>query len=333
MVYRLSEVNLKAHVGSSIPVEAVLVSAEIRPMKADGKKYVSLAIQDKHASNFVTKFNVNDDYIEATGLVNGQAYIFTIQLNLYDGGKDGVGCQLKALEPSSTPTSEFVAYENNYSECINYITEKVQSLGDSRLGTITKEVLNAHWRQFTVLPAATSMHHIYLGGLAVHTAGVLRTCLTLAEQYKKENPKYNFNVPLLIAGACLHDIGKCYEYQLDPAGIKASYSPLGILTPHIMAGTTAIMYEVGKLRMPMDSNIYELIHLISSHHGRLEWGSPVEPHSLEADLLNMADMLDSTINRRGLLNEGVTVGEGVSKRLGAQNFGTYVSVPDPSINL
>lgn len=333
MVYRLSEVNLRAHVGQVVQVEAVLVSAELRPMKAEGKKYANITIQDRTESNFATKFNVSDDYLEKCGLTVGQPYIFTLQTNLYDGGKDGVGCVMQSFEASNTPVGDFVAYENNYENSVKYIVESVQSISNSQLGKVAGAVLNANWGQFSVLPAATSMHHIYLGGLAVHTAGVLKTCLTLAKQYQEEDSRYAFNVPLLIAGASLHDIGKCCEYKLDPAGIKAVYSPLGILAPHITAGLSMIMYEAGRLGLSMDSNIYELTHLISSHHGRLEWGSPVEPHTLEADLLSLADMMDSTLNRRNLLNVGVVAGDGMSRRLGAQNFSTYLSVPDPSVQL
>jgi 3'-5' exoribonuclease len=123
-----------------------------------------------------------------------------------------------------------------------------------------------------------------------HTIGVIRLCHNICEMYP------NINKDLLISGALLHDIGKLKEYTYA-ATIDVSHE--GNFIGHIVIGQQWIREKIQELKnsgkeFPKDLE-HQLIHLILSHHGRLEWGSPKVPKLVEACILHQADLMDSQV--------------------------------------
>ncbi len=136
-------------------------------------------------------------------------------------------------------------------------------------------------------PAATTYHHNYLGGLLEHTQNILRMADTLARVYP------HLDRDLLLAGAFLHDIGKLEEYELTPAGIEVT--DRGRLLGHILLGVELLnRYAARVPGFPRDL-LMRLQHMILSHHGELEWGSPVRPALVEAQVLHFLDNMDARI--------------------------------------
>ena len=136
-------------------------------------------------------------------------------------------------------------------------------------------------------PAATTYHHNYLGGLLEHTLNILRIADTLARMYP------HLDRDLLLAGAFLHDIGKVEEYEITPAGIEVT--DRGRLLGHILLGVEILNRYAREVRdFPRDL-LMRLQHMILSHHGELEWGSPVRPALVEAQVLHFLDNLDARI--------------------------------------
>lgn len=152
---------------------------------------------------------------------------------------------------------------------------------------------------FRKAPAAKSVHHAWLGGLLEHTISLCALCRMVATNYPGLNPD------LLIAGALLHDLGKIYELDYNRS---VSYTTEGQLLGHIVLGLRIIDEKLRKLPdFPPKLRIL-LEHMILSHHGRLEFGSPKEPMFPEALLLHFLDDLDakmgcmqSLINRDNLV--------------------------------
>jgi 3'-5' exoribonuclease len=139
-------------------------------------------------------------------------------------------------------------------------------------------------------PSAISRHHNYVGGNLEHSVGVVRLCQNIMEMYP------SINKDLLVTGALLHDIGKLKEYTYA-ASIDVSYE--GNFIGHIVIGEQWIREKIQKLRedgeeFPIDLE-FQLIHLILSHHGKYEWGSPKIPKLLEACVLHQADLMDSQV--------------------------------------
>jgi len=138
---------------------------------------------------------------------------------------------------------------------------------------------------FKKAPAAYTVHHSYAGGLLEHTLD----CLVLAESLTLRYPKMRKD--LLFTGAILHDFGKIFEYDISTT---ITMNDRGKLLGHIYMGTAYI----GKIA-PKDfdpEKLDELIHLLLSHHGELEFGAPVRPKTIEAVALWMADYASSKVN-------------------------------------
>jgi len=138
-----------------------------------------------------------------------------------------------------------------------------------------------------IWPAAVQVHHAYRGGLLEHVLKIMEISTFLAD-------RYNARRDLVIAGALLHDIGKLEELTYD---ITIGYSVPGNLIGHISIGASMLRDAVAREPgFPRDLAI-ELEHLILSHHGAKELGSPVVPMTVEAFILAAADDLDAKLHQ------------------------------------
>ena len=143
-------------------------------------------------------------------------------------------------------------------------------------------------------PAAKAMHHAYLGGLLEHTVSVTRLLGRICDHYPR------LDRDLLVAGAILHDIGKVDEFSYH---LQLDYTDAGRLLGHVVLGVQRVQEKIKKIKgFPPDLSL-AIQHLIISHHGEYEFGSPKRPKILEAFALHYADDLDAKINHvSGLLD-------------------------------
>lgn len=143
-------------------------------------------------------------------------------------------------------------------------------------------------------PAARNNHHACYGGLIQHIYSMASIVVQSAKHYNNLYDEEIFDVGKLVVAVALHDLGKLKEIS---GPFDKSYTKLGHTTGHI-----SIMLEdfhEFKMNEPRISDQFykEIKHMISSHHGKKEWGSPVEPATPEAKLLHRADMMDSRMAR------------------------------------
>ncbi len=139
---------------------------------------------------------------------------------------------------------------------------------------------------FLEAPAAKSFHHAYVGGLAEHTVAVMRLAAAVAAQYPDR-----LQPDLLLTGAFLHDLAKTLE--MDPR--TGNYTDAGRLLGHIALGGHELRRRAAQVPGFPPPVLLHLEHLILSHHERIDWGSPVEPQTLEALVLNFVDNLDAKL--------------------------------------
>ena len=139
-------------------------------------------------------------------------------------------------------------------------------------------------------PAAKAMHHDYVSGLVEHTLSMARLAESVAGHYP------SLNRDLLLTGVIIHDIGKTRELTLTPA---PDYTDSGRLLGHIVQGMDLVRAHMADDFPPGLAD--EIIHLVASHHGLMEFGSPQPPKTLEAIALNMIDDLDAKLNAVGAL--------------------------------
>ena len=179
---------------------------------------------------------------------------------------------------------------------VEYATERLWDSLDKLRAAITTprltEAVNlffaddAFRSRFERTPGAVRGHHAKLGGLLLHVCEVASIAQQMAKTMRKAN------VDLVIAGALLHDVGKVEAYTVDAKGL--GYDPRNHLIGHVVLGCLMFAERVAAARVAnawtlSDAQVTELQHMILSHHGSLEFGSPVQPMTLEAELLHWAD--------------------------------------------
>ncbi|HYG68785.1 MAG TPA: HD domain-containing protein, partial [Anaeromyxobacteraceae bacterium] len=135
-------------------------------------------------------------------------------------------------------------------------------------------------------PAAKTIHHAYAGGLLEHTVSCLKLAHRLADHYPQVDRD------LLLAGAFFHDLGKIRELQGDR---NAEYTDEGRLVGHLVMTAQWIHDKARRAGVPRDLE-HHVVHLVLSHHGKLEYGSPKVPMTLEALLTHEIDEIDSRVN-------------------------------------
>ena len=156
-----------------------------------------------------------------------------------------------------------------------------------------RALLNAFFRDektaalFRRAPAAKGFHHIYLGGLLEHTLSVVRMLDRAADHYPQ------LNRDLLLAGGMLHDIGKIYEFSYDSL---IEYSDEGRMIGHLVMGVEMINKKIEAIAGFPPQIALELRHIILSHHGEFEFGSPKRPKTREALVIHFMDDLDAKLN-------------------------------------
>jgi len=139
---------------------------------------------------------------------------------------------------------------------------------------------------FALAPAAKSMHHAFLGGLLEHTLSVLGMAERACGHYRE------LNRDLVMAGVLLHDVGKTAELSYQRS---FGYTDAGNLLGHIALEAEWISRAVGKIPGFPDELRMQILHIVLSHHGRLEFGSPVLPKTPEALLVHYLDDLDGKL--------------------------------------
>ncbi len=188
-----------------------------------------------------------------------------------------------------------LAIEKDFSS----IEEFVASLADPRLKLLAERFLQQHGERFRRTAAARSFHHARRGGLCAHTAQMMRSANAICQAYP------HLNRDLLLTGTLFHDCGKLWETCPPERGFDVPFFTSGELLGHITIGIEIINkiwsslaqeMENWKTLSPDSERVrLHLLHLIASHHGELQFGSPVEPKTPEATALHYIDNLDAKL--------------------------------------
>ncbi|AIE59247.1 3'-5' exoribonuclease YhaM [Bacillus methanolicus MGA3] len=171
-------------------------------------------------------------------------------------------------------------------EMISKITQFIFEMKNPNIQRITRHLLKKHQESFLEYPAATKNHHEFVSGLAYHVTSMLDLSKAIADLYP------SLDKDLLYAGVILHDLGKVIELS---GPVSTSYTVVGNLLGHI----TIMVNEIGKAADELGISGEEVLmlqHLVLSHHGKAEWGSPKPPLIKEAEILHLIDNLDAKMN-------------------------------------
>ncbi|MNY85883.1 3'-5' exoribonuclease YhaM [compost metagenome] len=172
-------------------------------------------------------------------------------------------------------------------DLMEILYQYIDKINYEDIRTVVRTVINENRDQLFIIPAAAKNHHAYYGGLLYHKVQMLR----MAEFICTLRP---FLKPgLVYAGIILHDIGKVHEMQSTP-WTTATYTTRGRLVGHVCQAVFMMHKAAFKKGISIDNDLFlQLEHILLSHHGLKEHGSPVEPQTPEAYAVNHIDGLDA----------------------------------------
>ncbi len=272
------------------PIESVFVVAKAESrLRKTGERFLVVVLSDKTGKIEGTVFDDVDAL--APVLTRGQVVRIRGQVSLYQNA------------PRVRIHTAEVTEDYDIADLIPSSPHEIPAMFQE-LQTLLNTLRNPYLRDLvTVLfddpefveklkkaPAAIRYHHNYMGGLLEHTLNLLRLADVVAATYP------SVDRDLLLVGALLHDIGKIDEYTLFPV---IEQTDEGRLLGHILMGYERVQKAIDRVRerrgdFPEELRL-RLLHLILSHHGELAKGSPVEPRTLEAQILHFLDYLDSRV--------------------------------------
>jgi len=257
-------------------------------VRKDGKPYLMLKVGDKtgvidckiwdQIDEFIDRFSV-DDFVKIKGVITS-----------YQGIKEINIKQLEKLEDNVVNIRDFVAISHHDTDEMDRelysIISNVKNPYLHRLLTLFYED-KAFMELFKIAPAAKDIHHAFLSGLLEHSIEVARLCIDIKRHYE------DVDIDLLITGAILHDIGKIRELKYKKG---FDYTDEGRLIGHILIGAEMAEEKIGQIK-DFPSKLAILVkHMIISHQGTYEWGSPKMPQTLEAIILHHLDDLSAKVN-------------------------------------
>ena len=254
--------------------------------KKDGNKYLDVMLSDKTGSiRGVAWDNVDEICAVASSrdivLVKGIVSEYRGNLQVVINAMEAAG--------KTDPTDFIPKTDKDIDAMFARLKKVVASIKTIHF----QKLFKAFWDDkefvsgFTTAPAAKKMHHAYIGGLLEHTLSVALLAEKIGGHYG------GVNYDLLLTGAALHDIGKIEEFDFVSS---IDYSDKGRLINHILIGCEMIDQKINQIKDFPKQDALVLRHLIVSHHGSREFGSPEPPKTLEAVLLNNIDDMDAKMN-------------------------------------
>ncbi len=261
----------------------LLVTSASKGVTEKGMAYINVTFQDKSGTIEAKKWDASDEDLSL--LIPGSVVLVDARVNLYKNVN-----QLKIQSISKIDDISEVDLSNfqrvsplPLDEMKKRLDAYLNSFKDKDVEKITKAVIAHFYDKYITYPAAVKIHHEFGSGILHHSLAMA----DLAEDIAKRYPQVDRD--LLVAGALMHDIGKTIEYENPLMPVQTVEGKL--------CGHIAIMYAefkkiVDELNIKSEVPIL-LEHMILAHHGKMEWGSPVNPATREAWLLSQIDLIDS----------------------------------------
>ena len=263
-------------------------AAKVGETKA-GKPYLILTVMDKtgelsgpiwDSTERLVEICQTGAYVQLQGMV--QSYKDKPQLKID---------QVRSVNASEVDAADFQPTSLRSQETmITEMAALIRTISNPHLKKLLNHFFNKDeiWHRFQEAPAAKGIHHAYLGGLLEHCLSMAKVADMLATHYP------GVDRSLLIAGVLLHDIGKVEELAVTNGAVE--YTNRGRLKGHLVIGCELIGRAAARQADFPAELLDQLQHLVLSHHGRQEFGSPVVPMTIEAFLLSAVDEIDAKMN-------------------------------------
>ncbi len=273
--------------GQTVNEVFVLSKTSIKDKQAGGSSAV-LEFTDRSGSIEGIAW---DNAVESVNMLSTGDFVFVVgNVNEYNERLQIVVSSIKHVSENETEPGDFLPQTD---EDISQVFEEINNFRSKIQNKYLKQLLDNFFddkeliEKFKRAPAAKRIHHAYLGGLLVHTRNVLK----LADEMKRVYE--TLDLDLLITAGILHDIGKIYEYTYVR---NLDFSTQGRLLGHIVIGYELVAERIKQIADFPGVLRFMLLHMIVSHHGEYEFGSPRRPKFLEALVLHFIDNLDSKVD-------------------------------------
>ena len=284
----LSQTDL-SKLNKNDPVDHFLVIRNIEKRTAkNGSEYLSLEIGDRSLSvnsniwdNFesIYKNFKAGDIVRIKGSMDDYRGVPQINISSIKPVSESDEISISDFLPSSKRDPEVMKKE---------FFNRIEKISDQNLRSLMKMIFDEdNFKKFSVSPAGKSWHHAYVHGLIEHTLEIVKICDLMCDIHSE------INRDLLISGAMMHDFGKTEELSVDAS---FNYTDKGKLLGHIVISAMIINETTKKLPDFPEELKNNLLHIVLSHQGKLEFASPVVPKTLEAITLYQADELSAKVN-------------------------------------
>ena len=264
-------------------VGQLLVTSSNKGTTDKGLSYLNITFQDKTGTIEAKKWDASESDFKL--LAPGSVVMVDGLVNIYKGQPQlkvvGVG---RIEDLSDIDMSNFARVSPiPLSELKSRLDKYLNSFKDKDVEKVTKAVIEHFYDRYVTFPGAVKVHHEFGSGIIHHSLFMADVADAIAKIYTQVDRD------ILVAGALLHDIGKTIEYENPIAPVQTAE---GKLCGHVAIGYAEFKHVVDELDIKSEVPLL-LEHMILSHHGSLEFGSPVMPATREALLLSEIDMLDS----------------------------------------
>lgn len=291
-----------------------LVAQLNKGVTAKGSPYLSMVLQDRSGEIEAKLWNAKPEQLAhyKAGMVlqfNGEVLSHNKQLQMRIND-----CRI--VDPSTVNPADFVKEGDiPRRELKQRIDALIATIKNPICHTLILKVMERFQSDFYAYPAASRNHHDFVGGLATHVLRMMEIGDFLAGLYPL------LNRDLLLSGILMHDIGKCIELS---GPVITEYTMEGKLLGHISI-MQAIVDEIAKENQLEGEEIILIRHMILSHHGEYEFGSPVLPMIPEAEILHYIDNIDARIQSMGKALNQVEAGEFTARIFALENRSFYKS--------
>ena len=263
-----------------------------------GVPYFSISFQDNSGTIEGKKWDVNElDYVICEV---GKIVEVNFDVIDYRNALQLKVISVKEVDQSKVDINRFaLPCPVKQEELVKKLNSYISSIENGDCKKIVNHIINKYYQKFITYPAATKNHHEFASGLLYHTLSMADIAMLIASYYD------NIDKDILISGCLLHDVGKVIELS---GPIATKYTLEGKLLGHISIMVSEIRKTCEELNIVSEVGLL-LEHMVLSHHGEKDFGSPVPPLTKEAVILHFVDDLDSKMNILSKALEATNEGE------------------------
>jgi len=259
----------------------------------NGNLYLQLRVSDRTGSLTAMLWNAQQKHFD--GFENGDFVTLKGTAQIYNGSMQVLAREVTKDNGANIDEGDFVTVSTEKLETmVGRVAEILRAIPNEPLRNLAECFLldEEFMRSLKRAPAGVKNHHAYHGGLLEHVLSLMEVALLVASRYPK------LDQDLLLFGAFLHDLGKLRELTYSP---DLGYSDQGQLLGHMVQGVVILDEKIADTEKQTGSDFPpqladQLRHMIVSHHGTLEFGSPKVPMTLEAVALHYLDSLDAKLH-------------------------------------